>query len=90
MLSAISYHVKAARPLLDGRPVIVVHDGKPVHEAMELERLTLDELKEGARNQGIDDLGKVRLCVLEPDGRFSFLTFSSDDAPNPPPEQHKA
>lgn len=90
VLSGVSYRFKAARPLLDGRPVVVIHDGKPVDDAIELERLTLEEVKEGARNQGIDDLGKVRLGVLEPDGRFSFLTFSPDDKPNPPPDQHRA
>lgn len=90
VLSAVTYRVKVARPLLDGVPVIVIHDGEPVTEALRLERITLDELKEGARNQGIADLGKVRLGVLEPDGRFSFLTRGADDAPHPPPEEHQA
>lgn len=91
VLSAVSYRFKAARPLLDGRPVIVIHDGTPVDDALRLERLTVDELKEGARNQGIQDLGHVRLGVLEPDGRFSFLTRSPDDDQRPPPpEPHRA
>ena len=91
VLSAVSYRFKRARPILDGRPVIVVHDGRPVGDALRLERLTIEELKEGARNQGIRDLGEVRLGVLEPDGRFSFLTRSpGDDQRPPPPEPHRA
>ncbi|MGH2556817.1 MAG: YetF domain-containing protein [Actinomycetota bacterium] len=43
--------------------------------------MTIDDVIEGARLQGIDDLGKVKLGVLEPDGRFSFIQFQ--------PEQHE-
>ena len=32
-----------------------------------------DEVMESARQQGIDDLSKVRLGILEPNGRISFL-----------------
>ncbi|MGH9275098.1 MAG: DUF421 domain-containing protein, partial [Acidimicrobiales bacterium] len=90
VFSALTYRFPASRPVLDGLPVVVIHNGEPVMESLRLERLTLEELKQGARNQGIADLGNVRLGVLEPDGRFSFLTHASDDPPNPPPEQHKA
>ena len=74
VMSLASYHWKGTRPVIEGVPVVVVHDGQPVMEALRFERVTLDELKEGARSQGIADLGTVRLAVLEPDGRFSFLT----------------
>ncbi|HUS61225.1 MAG TPA: YetF domain-containing protein [Acidimicrobiales bacterium] len=89
VLSTITYRVKAARPLLDGVPVVVIHNGEPVAEALRLERITIDELKEGARNQGIADFGNVRLGVLEPDGRFSFLTDTPDDDHQQAPDDHK-
>jgi uncharacterized membrane protein YcaP (DUF421 family) len=41
-----------------------------------IERLTLDEVCEEARNQGITDLVDVEIGVLEPDGKFSFLKRS--------------
>jgi uncharacterized membrane protein YcaP (DUF421 family) len=44
-----------------------------VDEALRLEHVTLDELKEAARQEGISDLADVSWCVLERDGRFSFL-----------------
>jgi len=90
VFSMLTYRYKATRPVLEGVPVIVVHNGEPLTEALRLERLTLDELKEGARNQGIADLGNVRLGVLECDGRFSFLTDTSDEGRHQPPEGHKA
>jgi uncharacterized membrane protein YcaP (DUF421 family) len=50
---------------------------------MKLERLALDDVVEGAREQGIDDLAKVRLGILEPDGRFSFIQFDGQDQEQP-------
>src|SRR5688572_3071329 len=45
VLSAVSYRFPGSRPALEGVPVVVVHDGEPVAEALRLERVTIDELK---------------------------------------------
>lgn len=71
--SYVSFRWRASRPLIQGIPVIVVRDGEPVEQMLELERLTIEELLDAAREQGIADLGDVKVGVLEPDGRFSFL-----------------
>jgi uncharacterized membrane protein YcaP (DUF421 family) len=73
LLSWLSYRWRAFRRLIRGMAVVVVRDGQPVENAMKLERLTIDDVIEGAREQGIDDLGKVRMAVLEPDGKLSFI-----------------
>jgi uncharacterized membrane protein YcaP (DUF421 family) len=79
---------RGARKVIEGVPVVVVRDGRPLEEALRLERVTLDEILEGARNQGIDNLRDVRLGIMEPDGRFSFLKEGGDQ--QPAPEKHKA
>lgn len=71
--SYVSFRWRATRPLIQGIPVIVVRDGEPVEQMLELERLTMEELLDAAREQGISDLGDVKVGVLEPDGKFSFL-----------------
>jgi uncharacterized membrane protein YcaP (DUF421 family) len=58
---------------------VIVRDGEPVISAMHLERITLAEVKDAARAQGIADLGEVKLCILEPGGSFSFLKNQPDD-----------
>ncbi len=84
----LGWKIPRARPAIEGVPVVVLRDGVPLDEVLEVERLTLAELCESARNQGIDDLAKVRMAVLEPDGRFSFLRVRDvGDAPRPP-EKH--
>jgi uncharacterized membrane protein YcaP (DUF421 family) len=78
LFSYLSFRFKGARSVLEGLPVVVVRDGAIKREFIAAERMTIDELKEEARNQGVDDLGKVRIGVLEPDGKLSFLV---DDGP---------
>jgi YetF C-terminal domain len=52
---------------------VEVRDGTPLDEVLRAERLTLDEVAGAARDQGIDDLRRVRVGILEPEGKFSFL-----------------
>ena len=75
----LSWRFRRLRPPLEGIPVIVIHHGRPLDEVLRIERLTLEEVCEEARNQGIHDLAEVEVGVLEPDGKFSFLKRTGDD-----------
>lgn len=72
--SWLSYRSDRARRILEGVPMVIVVDGEPVAEVMRLEQVPEADLMEAARQSGIDDLAKVRLAVLEPSGRYSFIT----------------
>ncbi len=72
--SAMAARWPKARAALDGVPVIVLRDGHLVEQALDYERLTVEEIQEAARGQGITKLSDVELGVLETDGSFSFLT----------------
>jgi uncharacterized membrane protein YcaP (DUF421 family) len=72
--SYVAFRFKRTRGMIEGNPVIVVHDGRVQQEALRIERVTLDELKDAAREQGIGDLREVQFGVLEATGKFSFLT----------------
>ena len=85
-----TWRFKGTRSVLEGVPVIVVRDGKPLHDMLKVERLTLEEVCEEARNQGIVDLAEVDVGVLEPDGKFSFLKTSGGSDRQGTPEKHKA
>ena len=82
IMSYLGFRSKRLRPVVEGFPVVVVRDGQPLLDHMHAERVPLDDLKESARNQGIGDLADVKLAILEPDGRFSFIR--SDDGNGPP------
>ena len=75
VFSFLAFKSKRARNILDGVPVVIVDRGRLVREIIEIERLTDDDVKEAARQQGIADIGEIRLGVLEADGKFSFARF---------------
>jgi uncharacterized membrane protein YcaP (DUF421 family) len=73
VLSWATWRWRRIGRVVDGVPLVIVQDGKPRDDVLALERLPLDELHEAARQEGIDDLAKVRLAILEPSGRISFI-----------------
>jgi uncharacterized membrane protein YcaP (DUF421 family) len=74
-----------ARRIVEGNPTTIVRHGVVEGEAMRVERLPMADLLEAARSKGIDDLASVRYAILEPNGRFSFITNdqSTDDDDEP-------
>lgn len=86
----LSWRFRRLRPALEGVPVIVIRNGSPLQEVLKIERLTIEELHEEARNQGITDMAEVKLGILEPDGKFSFLKAAGPDHEHHgSPEKHK-
>jgi uncharacterized membrane protein YcaP (DUF421 family) len=85
--SYLSFRWKRARQVLDGSPLVLLDEGDAHAERMAWERVTLEDLDEVARNRGIASLDDVRLAILEPDGKFSFITH--DGRPDPADEGHR-
>jgi uncharacterized membrane protein YcaP (DUF421 family) len=84
----LSWRFRGLRPAMEGVPVVVIHRGEPLDDVLAIERLTLEEICEAARNQGITDLAEVDVGVLEPDGKFSFLKASGEADQQGSPEKH--
>lgn len=82
VLSYASYRSPKAQEVLQGIPVVIVRDGETLPKVLEYERLTLEDIKDAAREQGIADLRQVALGVLEADGKFSFLKEHGERPPN--------
>jgi uncharacterized membrane protein YcaP (DUF421 family) len=79
----VSWRIRTARQVIDGVPVVVVRDGQPIDAMLARERLPLEELLEGARNNGIKDLSDVEVAILESDGKLSFIQRSGGGTQNP-------
>jgi uncharacterized membrane protein YcaP (DUF421 family) len=74
--SWFSWRFPRARPVLEGLPVVLLEDGKPILGNMKRERITIEELAAQARIQQIDALDKIRWAVLETNGKVSFIEKS--------------
>jgi uncharacterized membrane protein YcaP (DUF421 family) len=73
VLTWLSWRSGRARRIIEGVPLVLVSDGKPVDAALKLEQMPLSEVLEAARQAGLATLEEVRLAVLEPSGRISII-----------------
>ena len=71
--SYLSFRFRRLRPLLDGEPVVLLEDGRPIERNLRRERITLEELAEAARLHEVASLGDVRWAVLETSGEISII-----------------
>lgn len=72
-VSWLSFRFPRLRPALDGKPTVLLENGRPLERNMRRERITLEELAAQARIQKIDSLEVVRWAVLETSGDISFI-----------------
>jgi uncharacterized membrane protein YcaP (DUF421 family) len=76
LTSYMNFKFPRLRPILDGEPIVVVQDGKPIQRNLNRERMTLDDLTEAARKEGIGKLDEVQWAVMETNGQISFIKKS--------------
>lgn len=59
---------------MEGVPLIVVKDGKLLHDAMNQERVDENDILEAARElQGLESVSQIRYAVLERDGKITII-----------------
>ena len=82
-----TYRSRKLETLIQGRPRLLIHKGKLLHENLKKELLTERELKHLLRRQGMHELREIEEAVLEPDGFISIMRKSEvaampDDSSN--------
>lgn len=74
------------RPWLEARlvgaPTVIAENGRVYRQTMHRQGISDEELEAAMRAYGLDDLGDVRLAVLEADGSISIVPT---DQSRPPP-----
>jgi uncharacterized membrane protein YcaP (DUF421 family) len=71
--SFLVFKSKRASKIIEGDPLIIVQDGKPIEKNMKSERINLDDVMEEARGQQIENLDQVKWAVLESTGHITFI-----------------
>lgn len=59
--------------LIEPTPLLLIKDGKLLRKNMRKELISEDELMSQLREQGLDDLEKVKEAYIESDGQFSVV-----------------
>jgi uncharacterized membrane protein YcaP (DUF421 family) len=70
----LSFRFARLRPVLEGKPTLLIADGALLERNLRRERMTAEELGAEARQQSIGSLEEIRYAVLETNGRISFIT----------------
>ena len=65
------------RRVLIGHPIPLVYNGEILPKRMAAAGLSMDDILEGVRERGFDDLKQVRLAVLETDGSISGVPIEN-------------
>jgi len=58
---------------IQGHPIMLIYEGKPLAENMRKAKVSLAELEEATREHGIKTIEDVNLSVLELDGSISIV-----------------
>jgi len=81
LVSALALKWVPLRRLLSGKPVAVIRDGRVDRRALKSLRMSLDDLLEDLRLEGVFDLRRVAFAQVETNGRLSVL--QTDGGPGP-------
>ena len=77
LLATIKEKSKRADKILDGMPLIIVDEGRVMHERMSKERIDESDIMAAARKMhGLERLDQVMYWVLERDGGISIVPRS--------------
>jgi uncharacterized membrane protein YcaP (DUF421 family) len=64
---------------IEGRPDVLVRNGRVLKHHLERELITLAELEAAARRQGLESLAHVKHCRLETGGALTFIAKHPTD-----------
>lgn len=81
----LNYYSSFFHRLIEPRPLPLIIQGKPLYKNMRREFITLSELKEQLREQGINDMAQVKKAIMESDGEISVIEY---DPKNNAPIKH--
>lgn len=78
-LSFVKERLPAADRLAEGRPLVILEDGRPLEDRMRRSRVDVVDVLAAARQaHGIERLEQVKYAVLEQSGSISVVPYPRD------------
>ena len=78
IMSLIKQRSVRIENILEGVPIVIFDEGKPLHDRMNRERIDEGDILAAARMQhGIDSLDQVRTAIIERSGGISIIPKQS-------------
>lgn len=81
ILSVLALRFRRVRRFLSGNPILLMENGRILTNNLTRTRLTVDELVQHLRENGILDLSTVQYALLEVDGQISTIVHPKYQPP---------
>jgi uncharacterized membrane protein YcaP (DUF421 family) len=74
LISWVTQRSRIAGKLVEGVPMVIVADGKPLHDRMRKARIELADVLEAARHtQGLERMDQIKYAVVETSGGITII-----------------
>jgi uncharacterized membrane protein YcaP (DUF421 family) len=74
LISWVTQRSRIAGKLVEGVPMVIVADGKPLHDRMRTARIELADVLEAARHtQGLERMDQIKYAVVETSGGITII-----------------
>lgn len=83
LVAGLTYRSKRLEALLEGQPLILIHNGKVLEKAMSKATVTRHELESALRLAGCDAISTVQVAMLENNGSISVVKFKDRPSGQP-------
>ena len=80
LVGVLTYRRKRMEHLIEGRPQVLIHNGKLFEDVMAGAQLTHHELNSALRQAGCDCVADVHCAILENNGSISVTTRTKDSS----------
>ncbi|MHB1293668.1 MAG: DUF421 domain-containing protein [Anaerolineae bacterium] len=73
-LSLLKQRFPLLEKVMEGVPLVILEDGRPIEHVMAKERIDKDDIMEKARElQGLERLDQIRFAILEKNGTITII-----------------
>jgi uncharacterized membrane protein YcaP (DUF421 family) len=87
LLDWLAYRYRWAHRLLHSAPLPLITNGRIQRRNLRAEMMTLGDLMEQLREQGVEHVAQVKRCCLESDGRLSVIRYDPEEVPPAEPKR---
>jgi uncharacterized membrane protein YcaP (DUF421 family) len=71
-----TFRSKQLEALIEGRPVVLVHEGQINHGTLRRVQMTIHELRAALRSEGCPDEEHARFAILENNGHVTVIPMT--------------
>jgi uncharacterized membrane protein YcaP (DUF421 family) len=84
LLDWAAFRFEPIRRLIEPGPLMLVRNGRVLRHNLRQELMSLDELYAKLRQEGVEDVARVKSAFMESDGRISVIQLPHGAVPSSP------